>query len=215
MLQWRYSRHGLYYTGCHNERLADHEYGSIPYGNGGLWFWECWYRNRGSGARRNRDGKWKAKGGSQWTNLVRNPSKLALVKALTWYRRCLDKQGLLLKSYGDDLTLGQLSFAREDSGWEGKEKDLLSVIKEVKPHVLVGTSTRPGSFTEEIIKEMAKHVDRPIVLPLSNPTRLHEAVPQDIFTWTEGKALIATGSPFSPVKYNGQEYEVGRRSRYE
>lgn len=119
---------------------------------------------------------------------------------------------MLLQSHGDDLTPGQLSFAREDSEWKEKEhSDLLSVIKEVKPHVLVGTSTRPGSFTEEIVKEMAKHVDRPIILPLSNPTRLHEAVPKDIYEWTEGKALVATGSPFPPVEYNGQLYEVGKQ----
>lgn len=56
---------------------------------------------------------------------------------------------------------------------------------------------------------MAKHVERPIILPLSNPTRLHEAVPEDLIKWTGGKALVATGSPFAPVKYHGQEYEVG------
>lgn len=124
--------------------------------------------------------------------------------------RCLDKPGLLLQSYGDGLTPGQLSFAREDSEWKDKDHDdLLSVIKAVKPHVLVGTSTKPKSFTEEIVKEMAKHVERPIILPLSNPTRLHEAVPEDIYKWTGGKALVATGSPFPPVEYNGQQYEVG------
>jgi malate dehydrogenase (oxaloacetate-decarboxylating) len=86
---------------------------------------------------------------------------------------------------------------------------LLAVITEVKPHVLIGTSTRPKAFTEEIVKEMAKHVERPIIFPLSNPTRLHEADPKDINEWTKGKALIATGSPFPPVTYDGKEYEVG------
>ena len=117
---------------------------------------------------------------------------------------------MLLQSYGDDLTPGQLSYAREDSEWKEKDHgDLLSVIKDVKPHVLVGTSTRPKSFTEEILKEMGKHVERPIILPLSNPTQLHEAFPEDIYKWTRGKALVATGSPFPPVEYNGQQYEVG------
>lgn len=74
------------------------------------------------------------------------------------------------------------------------------MIKEVKPNVLIGTSTKPGSFTEDVVKEMASHVDRPIIMPLSNPTRLHEAVPKDILKWTEGRALVATGSPFEPVK---------------
>lgn len=122
---------------------------------------------------------------------------------------CVDKPGLLLKSHDSKLTTAQIPYARSDADWEGKKHDdLLSVIKEVKPHVLIGTSTRPKSFTEEIIKEMASHVDRPIIFPLSNPTRLHEASPEDINNWTKGKALIATGSPFPPVKYEGREYEI-------
>lgn len=91
-------------------------------------------------------------------------------------------------------------FARSKEEWGGKSSDLLAVIKEVKPNVLIGTSTKPGAFTEDVIKEMASHVDRPIIMPLSNPTRLHEAVPKDLLKWTEGRALVATGSPFEPVK---------------
>ena len=122
---------------------------------------------------------------------------------------CVDKPGLLLKSHGDKLTPTQVQYARVDDEWKDKDHDnLLAVVKEVKPHVLIGTSTRPKTFTEEIIKEMAKHVDRPIVFPLSNPTRLHEADPKDINAWTKGKALISTGSPFPPVTYDGKEYEV-------
>ena len=127
--------------------------------------------------------------------------------------RCVDKPGLLLKSHGDKLTHAQINYAREDSEWEGKEhEDLLPVVKDVKPHVLVGTSTKPKAFTEEVIKEMAKHVDRPIIFPLSNPTKLHEADPKDINEWTEEKALIATGSPFPPVRYRDKEYEIGKRA---
>ncbi|RAL60416.1 hypothetical protein DID88_000191 [Monilinia fructigena] len=112
---------------------------------------------------------------------------------------CVDKPGLLLKSHANKLTHAQIPYSREDSDWQDKNHgDLLAVIKEVKPHVLVGTSTKPQSFTKEIIEEMASHVDRPIVFPLSNPTRLHEADPKDINEWTKGKALIATGSPFPP-----------------
>ncbi|KAL9102465.1 MAG: hypothetical protein Q9163_002395 [Psora crenata] len=122
---------------------------------------------------------------------------------------CLDKQGLLLKSQGETLTIAQGPFARDDQEWEGKTHgDLFNVIKVVKPHVLIGTSTKPKAFTKEIVEEMSRHVSRPIIFPLSNPTRLHEAVPKDIYEWSQGKALIATGSPFSPVEYNGKKYEV-------
>lgn len=81
-------------------------------------------------------------------------------------------------------------------------------MKAVKPHVLIGTSTKPGAFTQEIVREMAKHVERPVIFPLSNPTRLHEAKPQDLYDWTDGKVLVATGSPFAPVKHNGKEYDI-------
>lgn len=123
--------------------------------------------------------------------------------------RCVDKPGLLLKSNKDQLTPAQVPYARDDGDWENKDhNDLQSVIKEVKPHVLIGTSTKPGAFTKEVVQEMAKHVERPIIFPLSNPTRLHEAKPQDLYDWTDGKVLVATGSPFPPVKHNGKEYEI-------
>ncbi|KAH7066057.1 hypothetical protein BKA63DRAFT_523695 [Paraphoma chrysanthemicola] len=122
---------------------------------------------------------------------------------------CVDKPGLLLKGKKDQLTPAQIPYARDDKEWEGKEHgDLLSVVKEVKPHVLIGTSTKPGAFSEDVVREMAKHVERPAIFPLSNPTRLHEAKPQDLYDWTEGKVLVATGSPFPPVKHNGKEYDI-------
>ncbi|KAL6704706.1 NAD-dependent malic enzyme, mitochondrial [Coniothyrium glycines] len=122
---------------------------------------------------------------------------------------CVDKPGLLLYSKKDQLTPAQLPYAREDKEWEGKEhKDLLSVVKEVKPHVLIGTSTKPGAFTEDVVREMAKHVERPVIFPLSNPTRLHEAKPQDLYDWTNGKVLVATGSPFPPVHHDGKEHDI-------
>ena len=112
---------------------------------------------------------------------------------------------------GNSLTTGQGPFARDEKEWHGKDhKGLLSIIREVKPHVLIGTSTKPKAFTEDVVKEMSKHVERPIILPLSNPTRLHEADPKDICNWSGGRALIATGSPFPAVEYNGKKYEVGR-----
>ena len=124
--------------------------------------------------------------------------------------RCIDKPGLLFKSHEDKLTPAQIPYAREDSEWEDhNQTDLYNVVKKVQPHVLIGTSTKPKAFSEDVIREMAKHVDRPIVFPLSNPTRLHEAQPQDINEWTDGKALIATGSPFPPVEHNGIKKEIG------
>lgn len=123
--------------------------------------------------------------------------------------RCVDKPGLLLKSQGDKLNPAQKPYARDDSEWDSNgDIDLLSVIKTVKPHVLLGTSTKPGSFTEEIVKEMASHVSRPIIFPLSNPTSLHEANPADLNKWTDGKVLFATGSPFPPVTHNGTSRDV-------
>ncbi|KAI5779991.1 hypothetical protein EDC01DRAFT_718831 [Geopyxis carbonaria] len=114
----------------------------------------------------------------------------------------VDKPGLLLQSHDQDnkLTSAQKPYARADSEWENKDStSLASIIAEVKPHVLVGCSTKPGAFTESAIREMSKHVERPIIFPLSNPTRLHEANPEDLYTWTDGKVLMATGSPFPPV----------------
>ncbi|KAI0456266.1 hypothetical protein F5B21DRAFT_156686 [Xylaria acuta] len=110
----------------------------------------------------------------------------------------IDKPGLLTTD--SELDDGQKVFAKDSSEWSSKDASLLSVIKEVRPNVLVGTSTVPGAFKEEIIKEMAAHAPRPVILPLSNPTRLHEAVPADLLRWTDGKALVATGSPFEPVR---------------
>lgn len=75
---------------------------------------------------------------------------------------------------------------------------------------MIGTSTKPGAFTKDVVEEMAKHVERPIIFPLSNPTKLHEAKPADLFEWTKGKCLVATGSPFDPVEYGGKEYEIGK-----
>jgi malate dehydrogenase (oxaloacetate-decarboxylating) len=121
----------------------------------------------------------------------------------------VDKVGLLLKSKKDKLTSAQIPYARDDDDWKGPDHELLDVIKQVKPHILIGTSTKPGAFTEDIIREMAKHVDRPVIFPLSNPTKLHEAKPDDLIKWTDGKALVATGSPFSPVEYNGKKIEIG------
>lgn len=112
---------------------------------------------------------------------------------------CMDRRGLILKSYTDSAE-GQKRYADDDADWEGIDTtNLVEVIKKVKPTALVGCSTQAGAFTEEVVKTMYEHNKQPIVFPLSNPTRLHEAVPEDLMKWTDDNALIATGSPFPPV----------------
>jgi malic enzyme len=92
----------------------------------------------------------------------------------------------------------------------GKPRDLEAVVRAMKPTMLIGTSGEPGTFTEAIIREMGKHVERPVVFPMSNPTSKSEAKPVDIVAWTEGRALIATGSPFDPVPWNGRSITIGQ-----
>lgn len=126
-----------------------------------------------------------------------------------------DYRGLLTDDMEDVLDY-QKPYVRkkeEISSWARSEDGkipLLEVIRQVKPTILIGTSGVAGAFSEEIIKEMAKHVERPIIMPMSNPTNLAEAVPEDLIRWTDGKALIATGSPFEPVTYNGTKFEIGQ-----
>lgn len=121
----------------------------------------------------------------------------------------IDKPGLLHQGMEEELTPAQRPYAlsRVPEGVVGTK--LESVIAAFKPHVLIGTSTHAGAFTESAVKEMASHVERPIIFPLSNPTRLHEAVPSDLLRWTDGRALVATGSPFDPVTLDsGETYEI-------
>ena len=99
------------------------------------------------------------------------------------------------------------------SGWVLNQPDritLLDVIKNVKPSILLGTSAQPGAFTEEIVREMATHFDRPVIFPLSNPTSKCEAVPMDLISWTAGRAIVATGSPFPPVVFDHRLINIGQ-----
>ncbi|MDN2454304.1 malolactic enzyme [Lactobacillus sp. UCMA15818] len=123
----------------------------------------------------------------------------------------VDKQGLL---FDDDTTLTpeQKPFARSRSEFTNAAEltNLLAVVKAVHPTILVGTSTQPGAFTEDVIREMASHTERPIIFPLSNPTKLAEAKAHDLIEWTEGRALVATGVPAPDVEFNGVSYHIGQ-----
>lgn len=124
-------------------------------------------------------------------------------------RRGLIHTGMTMRDY-------QRPYARtvEDiAGWDvavGDPITLADVVREVRPTILIGTSTMPGAFTEEIVREMASYCDRPVIMPLSNPTVRAEAIPRHLLQWTEGRALIATGSPFEPVAYDGVEYDIAQ-----
>ncbi|GAA6015636.1 hypothetical protein JCM10207_008154 [Rhodosporidiobolus poonsookiae] len=134
------------------------------------------------------------------------------VRKLFW---CVDRQGLVTTDHAAQLRPGQSNFVRDSSEVSHYARDdegripLFEVVKQAKPTVLIGCSTMSGAFNEELVREMMKHVERPIIFPLSNPTKLAEADPSDLNEWTGGKALMATGSPFPPVKNpNGKEHKV-------
>jgi len=102
----------------------------------------------------------------------------------------------------DPKTLAWLKSSRDNT--------LLNLVKNEKVTVLIGTSGQPGLFTKELIDAVGENTDRPVILPLSNPTTKAEAIPQDVYEWTNGKALVATGSPFEPVHHNGKDYRIGQ-----
>jgi len=128
----------------------------------------------------------------------------------------LGSKGLLTSDYPGTLRDFQVAYARpaaEVSTWshDGEGRiGLAEVVARCHPTMLIGTSTQPGAFTEAIVTDMAAHVRRPIIMPLSNPTSHSEAQPADLIAWTEGRALIATGSPFDPVAYHGVSYQIAQ-----
>lgn len=123
----------------------------------------------------------------------------------------VDKQGLLFEDT-KGLTPGQIPFARKRSEFTNADEltNLEAVVKAIHPTIMIGTSTQPGAFTEEIVKEMAAHTPRPIIMPLSNPTKLAEAKAKDLIEWTDGNALVGTGIPAADVEYNGVTYQIGQ-----
>jgi malate dehydrogenase (oxaloacetate-decarboxylating) len=127
----------------------------------------------------------------------------------------IDRYGLLVEG-GKDIRPDQQPYARKKKdldGWQLSGKDevqLLDVVRNAKATVLVGVSGQPGTFTEAVVREMAKHTDRPVIFPLSNPTSREEAVPADLLKWTDGRALVGTGSPFPPVEINGKSIAIAQ-----
>lgn len=123
----------------------------------------------------------------------------------------VDKQGLLFDDM-DDLTPEQKPFAKKRTDFSNADKltDLLEVVKTVKPTILVGTSTQPNTFTKEIVEAMCENIERPMIFPLSNPTKLAEASAKDLIEWSDGKAFVATGIPADTVSYKGIDYVIGQ-----
>ncbi|WP_082661694.1 NAD-dependent malic enzyme [Terracidiphilus gabretensis] len=124
----------------------------------------------------------------------------------------IDRYGLVTER-GKDVRPEQLPYARKEQevqGWKqpNGEITLLDVVRHAKPSVLIGVSGQPGAFTEEVVREMAKYAERPVIFPLSNPTSRSEATAQDLMDWTDGRALIGTGSPFEPVNVGGKKIPV-------
>jgi malate dehydrogenase (oxaloacetate-decarboxylating) len=132
---------------------------------------------------------------------------------------CLSRHGLLVDGMESGMRDFQLAYARPASEVESWRRggdagaggiELLEVVRQVQPTLLIGCSTSPGAFSEGVIREMAAHTERPIIFPMSNPTSLSEASPSDLIAWTEGRALVATGSPFPPVAHDGTTYTIGQ-----
>jgi malate dehydrogenase (oxaloacetate-decarboxylating) len=145
--------------------------------------------------------------------LVAGGLSAAEARAMFW---AVDRHGLIVAG-AEGLSDEQRKFGRdraEVADWHRDETlggiALAEVVRRVHPTVLIGTSARGGAFTEDIVKDMAAHADKPVIMPMSNPTELAEARPADLIEWTGGRALVATGSPFPPVEYRGTTYAIGQ-----
>ena len=144
--------------------------------------------------------------------LVMSGVNEATARTQIWF---VDRDGLLREGQ-TDLAEFQKSFVRpagEVASWQTDNDGrigLAEVVRQVKPHALIGVTGQPGLFTEEVIRAMGADVVRPIVMPLSNPTPRAEAIPADVIEWTGGRALIGTGSPFPPIEYGGATYEIAQ-----
>jgi len=126
----------------------------------------------------------------------------------------VDRFGLLTDKLPNLLNFQSKLVQKSENltGWDNSSDSLslLDVVRNAHPSIMIGVSGQPGLFSEEIVREMHKHCDRPVIMPLSNPTSRVEATPQDIFSWTDGQALVATGSPFAPVNWKGKNYPIAQ-----
>ncbi len=118
----------------------------------------------------------------------------------------IDSKGLVTYKRGDKLAEHKIAYARN----EKFQKTLLEVVRSVKPTVLMGVSKQTGAFNEQVVREMKKHVDTPIIFALSNPTSKSECTPTQAYEWTDGNVVYASGSPFDPIKYKGKTYATGQ-----
>jgi malate dehydrogenase (oxaloacetate-decarboxylating) len=124
----------------------------------------------------------------------------------------LDSRGLIISS--DDLLPYKKKFAKDPDqlSWmkDNRDGQLENVVSKAGVTVLIGTSGQAGCFSREIVRSMLQHTDRPVIMPLSNPTTMAEAIPADLYRWTDGRVLMGTGSPFPPVEHNGKTYRIGQ-----
>lgn len=123
----------------------------------------------------------------------------------------IDQQGLLFDDM-DDLTPAQKPFAKKRADYKdaGDMTDLLNIVKTVKPTIFVGTSTNPGAFTKEVVEAMCANTERPVIFPISNPTKKMEATAEQVIEWSDGKAFVATGVPSGTINYKGVDYQIGQ-----
>lgn len=145
----------------------------------------------------------------QLTNaMVQAGLSLAAAQERIWL---IDQAGLLCDDT-ENLTTFQKPYAknRAELPWQHHTISLAETVEHLKPSILIGCSAQPGAFNESIVSTMAAHTHHPIIFPLSNPTHLAEAIPQDLINWTQGRALIATGSPFQPVQYQDQTIPISQ-----
>ncbi|MGW1160961.1 NAD-dependent malic enzyme [Streptomyces sp. NPDC002519] len=143
--------------------------------------------------------------------MIRDGASREQATAQVWL---IDKQGLLIRDM-TDLRDYQQPYARdraEVAGWaaDGGAISLPTTVRQVKPTILLGTSTVHGAFTREVVEAMAEGTERPIILPISNPTSRIEAMPADVIAWSRGKALVAVGIPVPPVEFDGVTYTIGQ-----